>query len=112
MSPASEVVLQQLVRPRGTGPGHQPHGGLVEKHLVEAAVAERRVLNGLSVNTRVCDEKLTPENECESKAARRCEWMISKAREAIKYASVQYGMYKLAVVFPKSHPAHWMINIK
>lgn len=36
VSPASEVVLQQLVRPGGTGPGHQPHGGLVQKHLPDA----------------------------------------------------------------------------
>lgn len=33
VSPASEVVLQQLVGPGGTGPRHQPHGGLVEEHL-------------------------------------------------------------------------------
>lgn len=34
--PASEVVLQQLVSPRGTGSGHQPHRGLVKEHLQEA----------------------------------------------------------------------------
>lgn len=33
--PAPEVVLQQLVRPCGTGAGHQPHGGLVKKHLAD-----------------------------------------------------------------------------
>lgn len=33
--PASEVVLQQLVSPRGTGSSHQPHCGLMKKHLQE-----------------------------------------------------------------------------
>lgn len=35
MRPPPQVVLQQLVRPGGTGAGHQPHGGLVKKHLAE-----------------------------------------------------------------------------
>lgn len=43
VSPASEVVLQQLVRPCGTSPGHQPHGGLVEEHL---AAERRSVVSG------------------------------------------------------------------
>lgn len=33
--PASEVVLQQLVCPCGTGSSHQPHRGLMKKHLQE-----------------------------------------------------------------------------
>lgn len=32
--PPSEVVLQQLVCPRGTGSSHQPHCGLMKEHLV------------------------------------------------------------------------------
>lgn len=35
LCPASEVVLQQLVCPCGTGSGHQPHRGLMKKHLQE-----------------------------------------------------------------------------
>lgn len=31
--PSPEVVLQQLVRPCGTGSSHQPHCGLMKKHL-------------------------------------------------------------------------------
>lgn len=31
--PASEVVLQQLVCPCGTGSSHQPHCGLMKEHL-------------------------------------------------------------------------------
>lgn len=33
VGPASEVVLQQLVSPCGTGSSHQPHCGLMKKHL-------------------------------------------------------------------------------
>lgn len=41
--PAPEVVLQQLVRPCGTGAGHQPHGGLVKKHLADAEKKPREM---------------------------------------------------------------------
>ena len=33
--PAPEVVLQQLVCACGTGTSHQPHCGLMKKHLQE-----------------------------------------------------------------------------
>lgn len=47
--PAPEVVLQQLVRPCGTGAGHQPHGGLVKKHLADAEKKKPREMQSQRV---------------------------------------------------------------
>lgn len=42
--PASEVVLQQLVCPCGTGSSHQPHCGLMKKHLQETKKTKNKML--------------------------------------------------------------------
>lgn len=43
--PASEVVLQQLVSPCWTGSSHQPHCGLVKKHLAETTPKNEKVVS-------------------------------------------------------------------
>lgn len=49
--PPSEVVLQQLVGPRGTGSGHQPHRGLMKEHLQETKFVVRGQLQLLVLGT-------------------------------------------------------------
>lgn len=49
--PAAEVVLQQLVCPGGAGSSHQPHCGLMEKHLQEAHKYVQVFVSGMFLPT-------------------------------------------------------------
>lgn len=58
--PPSEVVLQQLVSPGGTGSGHQPHCGLMKEHLQETQFLVRRDLRVFVFGTQVQKEADAP----------------------------------------------------
>lgn len=51
---APEVVLQQLVRPGGTGSSHQPHCGLMKKHLQEKTHTHQSCSDCLSSSIYRC----------------------------------------------------------